>query len=201
MKTFTYFDKETWTSNGKDWLKSACKSRLKDVNVLFSALSSEDEAGLSNACSELGFNQYPVDSVSFLNVCKIISDKLLDSECDSGLLLSPSVNTSFVLSDSKDAFCCLTAESQIDLEIVSPIFNINQRYEAVSKLEKVKELYGGFLDSSLVFGTADFWHSFSGFQKYLNKNNFFESLTDRYGDLVLNLFFYSADSFSLETKK
>lgn len=201
MKIFTYFDRETWASTGKNWLQLAGKSRLKDVNVFFSSLSSEEETSLIGVCSDLGFNHQAVDSVSFLSVCKIVSNKLLDSRCDSGLLLSPSINPSFVLSDSKDAFCHLLADPQIDLDIVSSIFNIKQRYEAVLKLEKVKELYGGFLDSSLIFGTADFWHSFAGFQKYLNKNNFFESLTDRYGDLVLNLFFHSADSFSLETKK
>lgn len=196
MRIITQFNKSTWDQFGQSW-------RRPNIQVLDPVVvCSDDLSGeLRKEITDFFSTTYrAVDR--FDELCFFLLDNVLE-EGKSYLLVSPEHLPPFTVKTNSDAFCRLKRNVPKDQKIDSTMSmtNISNRVEAVRTLESISDRLGGILDSSFIFGTFDFWVSFIGFQRYLRGSGFINYSTVNCSDLVLNLFYNSSSSFSLEVEK
>jgi len=190
QKVSTFFTDSDWKLFGIDWLNSAKKSKLS--GFVFANLNEDNKSEAESLCSASDLSFF--EASSYFDICAKLSTILKNEKC---LFLPPSVNPSLLLSSS-DVICRLVEAKPVDF--VNSIYKLDDKVTAVRSLERIKNVYGSLLSSELLCGTADFWHSFFGFQNLLCDKGFFENYNDQYyPDLALNLFFANSTSFSLET--
>lgn len=196
MRIITYFDESTWDQFGQSW-------RRPNIQVLDPIIIYSDgmSGQLRKEITDF-FSTKHTTADKFDEVCFFLLDKVLE-EGKSYLLVSPECLPPFSVTTNSDAFCRLKNDlskgQKIDSTMSMP--NISNRVEVVRILESISERLGGLLDSSFIFGTFDFWVSFIGFQKYLRDSGFLTCSNSYYRDLVLNLFYNSSSSFSMEVEK
>ena len=192
MQVLTYFDKDSWSLNRRNWFGS-------NGSGVFAFCSPELDDDSKREIDRTFASTYYCD-VRFDRLCNFLLSKVF-KEGNDYLLVAPDIHPPFDIVTNKDAFC--KAKKVTDLEVgaiqtTDCILNLSNRVEFIRSLEKK----GVLLDSSLILGSADFWIAFVGFQNYLKDVEYLNSfLTLNYADLVLNLFYHSSSSFSLEVEK
>jgi len=190
MQVFTHFDSNLWDQHNKGWRNPG------DTNVtaLVSPGITDDDMREINR----NFPSYRrVSSTFFYDLCEILLSEVKDGQ--EYLLVSPNYYPPFKVSTKKDAFCRLRKKSSLDdlTQISECVTSLANRVELIKLLGEKN-----VLDSSLVFGTSDFWIAFFGFQTYLKQTKYFTNVSNSnyYGDLVLSLFYYKSSSFSIEVE-
>lgn len=195
MRIVTYFDDYSWSQYAQSWRKPSVK--VLDPIVLYPE-SLKDDAKKEIVDSFVSTN---VCSTQFFELCKFVSS-LVDKD-DYYALISPKIAPPSNLVVSKDALCMLSGDVSTGLKVDTSrsITNLSNRVDVIKTLDEISSKEGGLLDPSLIVGTKDFWIAFSGFQSYLSKSNYIFQDEVKYPDLVLNLFYSSSASFSIEVQK
>ena len=195
MKILTYFDDNLWSKYGKSWKKPSVK--VLEPIILFSKdVLQETRSDLENSFQ----SARPCD-IRFDKLCDFFLSELMDEGKDYAIA-SPEHVPPFELAAGKDAFCSLKEFDEDSIfDISKCAFNLLDRADIVDKLNNIQLDKGGLLDSSLIWGTPDFWTGFVGFQKYLINSRYIYTFDKNYATLVLNLFYCTSSSFSLEVVK
>lgn len=184
MKTITYFDENLWNEYGREWKKSSVKV-LNPVVLYPDQLSDTIKKEITKC-----FSTTICSSVSFSSIIDCSLSKILEDGEDC-VISSPSNFMPFNINTEKDAFCKKkNVDRNFQVEFSRSVFNLEDRVRLIKSLDNI------ILDSSLVWGTYDFWIALNGFHSYLNRVGFIRSSSNHYGDLILNIFYLNSSSFS-----
>lgn len=187
METLTFFlSDESWAK-----FRETNPGDLSKLKVICDDIESYNE--IVSCCGDV----FKTDkSTSFINMCKTISENIVNNgnEC---LFIDPSKYAdSYVCELNGDVYCNKIDKSEeLIIQETNCIFDLNNRAEFVKKSN------GFLLDSSFILGTADFWSCFAGFQDLLFENKYFlirDSYLKSCADVALSLFYLESNSFSFK---
>jgi len=187
MRVFTYFDSNLWDLHNKGWRKLGS---IDAVALMSPDLDADDRREIERL-----FPSCHLIDTSFYDMCNFILSQVKDGQ--EYLFTSPANYPPFEFPTNKDAFCRSKEDASLDLkmQLSEPITSLLNKVDLIKSTEVV-------LDSSLIFGTTDFWVAFVGFQNYLKQAGYFTNTVNaKYGDLVLSLFYRNSSSFSTEIQK
>ena len=188
----TYFDKESWTKKGVDWLRKAKSIGLKGF-IIGDNLPVEAEA----KAKSLGFDLVNI-IVKFNDerdiYCTIAETLEKGERC---LFMNSDLSPRGGISEEKDVNCSL--DSSLNLrDIVSSIRNLKQRAKSVKLIEeKVENVFNGLLSTKFILGTWDFWNGFAAFHNYLQEQSYLDRRT-ACDELSFNLYIALTDSITTE---
>lgn len=192
MRILTYFDKDSWNQYHKNWYGSVGAE-------VFAFCSPELDDDSKREADRIFASVYYCD-VRFDMLCNFFLSNVL-KEGEDYLLVSPDSRPPFSFVTNKDVFCRVKNVPNLEasaIQVTDSILNLSNRVEIIRVLENK----GLILDSSFLFGTADFWTDFVGFQNYLKDVEYLNNFASpNYPDLLLNLFHQSSSSFSMEVEK
>jgi hypothetical protein len=191
-KVATFFNQDSWSKNGANWLRQA-KSQSLEGFVVGIGLGDGAKAKIA----ELGFEHIDSDPKGpRSDLFKAFVPKLNKGEkC---LWMRPETRPTARLKSSDDVVCGISDISLHDL--VKPVLNL---YDRVAIMESIKDRmvkkYDGCLSASFILGSREFWVGFLGCQLYLCSKSYLDDRST-FEDLVLNFFLAFENSFSVEVK-
>ena len=195
MRVATYFDNESWEKYGQSW-RDLDKIGTETVAVCSINLAESSKDEVSKVFDSVCFS-----GNYFYDVCNSLIVSSFFKEETGFLLCAPHKVVSPVSTD-RDAFCLSENKERFSSVLFARgITSLVNRAEAVRILDSLFEDSGGFLDSSFIWGTSDFWIGFTGFQRCLKKSDYLPTTDENFGDLALSLFYKVSSSFSVEVKK
>jgi hypothetical protein len=171
--TIKYFNKENFQKIGSNWIRQAKSENLSGFIV----------SNIQSEMPNLGFDLISLnDNYTDFDIFYNMIPKLNKKSC----LFLKTEDLPIIPESNADCICGSLDVSLDDL--VFPVENLFKRADAIKSIQtNIIEKYGTLLSGNYVYGTYDFWKTYTGFQSLLIENKYLDRIHN-YHDLMLNLF-------------